>query len=91
LGVTRNVSASGMLLATRSRYALGQRLDLTFRVHPGSPTRNLKARVVRLGRAGPKADDLYPRRVAIEFDRPLVKLVPELQKAALRQAEIYGY
>jgi len=79
-----------MLLATRSRFALGQRLALTFRVHPESPQRSVRARVVRLGRAGPKADDFYPRRVAVEFESPMSTLVPEFHDAAERQAELYG-
>ena len=66
-----------MLLGTRSRFSLGQRLELTFRVLPTTPEYSVRGRVVRIGRVKPDQADVYPRRIAIEFETQFLALVPE--------------
>jgi hypothetical protein len=88
VGVTRNMSASGLMFGTRSRYAVGQNLDLTFRVDLRAPERLLRARIVRLD--GTDDGGMFPRRVAVEFTEPLPELEPMVQEAAKYQAKLYG-
>lgn len=89
-GVTRNVSASGMLFGTRSRFALGQRLRITFRVSSTAPEYSVRGRVVRLGRDGRLRGAVYPRRVALQFEHPQPALTAEFRDAAKCQAELYS-
>lgn len=67
VGVARDVSVSGVLLGTPSRYALGQRVRVRFRPRADGPTVDIAGTVVRSER-NPEGDWLS-RLVAIAFDR----------------------
>ena len=71
IGVVHNLSAAGLLLATPSRFVLGQTLDLKFRVTMGEEQRSVRGTITRLSEAWEQA---FPRRVAVRFDQQLPEL-----------------
>jgi len=79
LGVSHDVSTSGMLLLTRSRFRLGQRLELRFRTTQQAVERCVHGRVVRLSVSW---NHFFPRRVAVAFDGSYGELEPVLSASA---------
>ena len=71
VGVARDVSVSGMLLGTPSRYQLGQRIRVRFRPRADGPTFEIPGTVVR-SEKNPDGDWLS-RLVAIAFDRDVAE------------------
>jgi PilZ domain len=66
-GVTRNVSGTGLLIATRSPFSPGDRLDLT--LHTSSGKIRTGATVIRLDETPPQEPWRY--RIAVQLDLPL--------------------
>jgi hypothetical protein len=64
-GITRNVSERGLLIATRSKFNPGDRLELTLLAANASPV-NVNARVVRVDETPPEQAWRY--RVAVELE-----------------------
>jgi hypothetical protein len=89
-GVSRNVSASGMLLRTRSRFNIGDRIGLTFRFASDSSDRRLDGEVVRLERDHADTSGIFPRHVAVKFDKRHVDIEPMLVEASTRQRDAFG-
>jgi hypothetical protein len=69
-GVTRDVSETGLLIATRFRYAIGDEIELTIH-RPDGPI-HANATVVRVEDTPPPAEWRY--RIAARID---IKLPPE--------------
>jgi len=67
IGITHNLSATGMLLATASRFHEGQCLSLTIK-HKSGHQRRVLGRVTRMTERWAHA---FPRRLAISFEREL--------------------
>jgi hypothetical protein len=67
IGITHNLSATGMLLATASGFQEGQRLSLTIN-HKTGHRRRVLGRVTRMTERWANA---FPRRLAISFERDL--------------------
>ena len=72
-GVTRDVSEKGLLIATRSRFSPGDRLDLT--VYAATGTMRANARVVRVDDTPP--EEAWRYRLAVELEEPLPQDVIE--------------
>ena len=74
VGVTSDVSATGLLLHSLSRFAVGERVNLVFR------TQNVESlatgRVVRAGRDA--SWHMFPNVSAVELEAPAPDLVPRL-------------
>jgi hypothetical protein len=68
LGVTRNASVSGLLLATTRRFQVGEHLTLRVSRRDSDQTINVGARVVRLEREPSEAAKVFPWRIAVELD-----------------------
>lgn len=64
VGVSHNVSATGMLLTTPSRFRQGQTLSLTVTDHHGGQ-RRLRGHVTRLSVS---TEHVFSRRLGIAFD-----------------------
>lgn len=64
IGVTRDVSESGMLFQSLSRFAVGDRVELVYRVRDHDET--IVGRVVRATRD--PSWSLYPNGTAVRFD-----------------------
>jgi hypothetical protein len=72
IGVTRNLSAGGVLFHTASRFNIGEKLDLTFRGPPVVPIdTRVRGRVVRASHDVRESGTLFPHVIAVEFDEPL--------------------
>ncbi|MGE0869880.1 MAG: PilZ domain-containing protein [Kofleriaceae bacterium] len=70
IGMIRDVSASGMLFHSLSRFEIGERVTLMFRIgRTGSTT----AHVVRTF-SDPNDDNLFRFVTAVRFDAPLLDL-----------------
>ncbi len=72
-GITRNVSAGGVLFHSASRFALGQHLELRFRAPLTAPTHmrseiQLTGTVVRV--ATDARDTAFRHLTAVKFDEP---------------------
>lgn len=75
IGVTKNLSAGGVLFHTASRFELGEALDLTFRGPPVVPIdTRVRGRVVRTRHDARESDTLFPHMIAVEFEEPLAYL-----------------
>lgn len=64
VGVARNSSASGLLIGTPSRFAVGDQVDLTFAFRYGEPYQKIHGRVVRV--TVDDQADLFRQLVAVE-------------------------
>jgi len=72
LGLIRDMSETGMLFHSRSKFAIGERVTLEFSVEAerdGAAT----GQVVRADR-DQNEDNMFPFLTAIQFDAPLPKL-----------------
>ena len=68
VGMGRDASRTGILFRSRSKFAIGERVELTFQVDRG--LLNRRGRVVRSWRVTDPAA-LFPHATAVEFDEPL--------------------
>lgn len=78
--LARNVSETGMLVATRKRFAVGDPVEIALLIEPtGSPSsRAMRGTIVR---SGPNEEDpggLWPFKVAITFSEPNPAVVPRM-------------
>lgn len=64
-GVTRDVSETGLLIATRCRYSAGDEIELTIHQPAGPPLR-AKGTVIRVEEPPPPAEWRY--RIAVRID-----------------------
>jgi hypothetical protein len=69
LGVTRDVSQSGLLLATRFRFTPGDKIELT--IHGPTGPVSTTATVVRVEQTPPKEEWGY--RIALQLDTPMTE------------------
>lgn len=84
LAMTHNVGAGGMLLASPTSLAPGQRVNVTFVVPPSSSEYSLEGRVVRVEENQEDPEGTWPHRIALEFDEVVEELEPLLQSAQER-------
>jgi hypothetical protein len=68
-GVTRNASGKGLLIATSSRFAVGDELALS--VLAGNTERRVSARVVRVEENAVSSPEVWRYRLAVELDEEL--------------------
>jgi hypothetical protein len=74
VGVTSDVSATGLLLHSLSRFAIGERVTLVFRTQDVES--EAIGRVVRAGRD--TSWQMFPNVSAVELETPAPDLVPRL-------------
>ena len=85
VGVSRNMSPTGLLMATATKLAVGQSVKLTFGVPPLDPEdRTLVGHVLRTMPNEEDPTGMWPILVAIAFDEPDEELRALLEAAALR-------
>ncbi len=74
IGVSRDVSMSGMLIASPSRFAVGEEV----RVHiyfPNDARESVRARVARVEETPLRSDEPWRYRLALEFDSEYPQLL----------------
>jgi hypothetical protein len=70
-GITRNVSAGGLLFHSMSRFTLGERMLLTYRDPATRQDSQVPARVVRVASDLPMTGNSFPHLCAVEFEHPI--------------------
>lgn len=68
-GVTRDLSAKGLLVVTPSTFKLGDRVEVT--LHAGGADLNVAGHVARIDENPVSSPELWRWRVGIELDTPL--------------------
>ena len=70
-GVMRDLSSTGMLFHSRSKFAIGERVTVLFKVAHRKGTS--AGQVVRI-ETDDHPDNIFPFRTAVQFDAPLLDL-----------------
>jgi hypothetical protein len=79
-GVTRDLSAKGLLIVTPSHFTKGDRLKI--KVHTGNAGVDVVGRVTRVDENPISSPELWRYRVGVELDEPLpVSLVTRVGEA----------
>ena len=68
-GIARDLSTTGVRFQSRSRFAIGERVDLMFRTSTSAIT-SVTGRVVRTPTVADYTN-LFPHTTAVEFDAPV--------------------
>ena len=74
-GVTRDLSAKGLLIVTPSQFSKGDRLRIT--VHAGTVGVDVVGRVTRVDENPISSPELWKYRVGVELEQPLPAAVIE--------------
>ena len=91
IAMCRNSSVSGMLLATPSRFAPGDRLRLAFRItHEQSDPQVIDGVVVRVIEDNRPDAGWWRRLVAVRFEQIVETIEPLLSSEEPKQAVLYG-
>lgn len=88
--ITRDVSASGLLLLTRAKLEVGETVRV--RVYlPGEERvpRRVKGRVVRLEKLDPSEQGMWRTKVAVALEHDATGLGAQFEALAARQAELF--
>lgn len=88
LALIRDVSLTGALLFTRSKFEVGEPVHLSLYLAEGAKeARRADGRVVRaVERAGDR--DVWNYEVGVQFDEPIEQYADEIEKLRERQAKI---
>jgi hypothetical protein len=84
LAVSRNLSRTGMLVASGSRLEVGAEVTVSFRVAGHDEERTAIGTIVRAGTNEEDPQGLWPHLIAVEFEaeideiEPLLESYPEL-------------
>jgi hypothetical protein len=88
LGMTHNVAAGGMLLASSAALEPGQRVKVSFAVPPRGVYREHEGSVVRVEDNPEDPEGMWPKRIAIAFDEVDPELEALLQEALQRVSDV---
>jgi len=78
-GLAKDLSPSGMRFQSRSRFAVGERVDLVMQL-PSLGKRTASGRIVRTS-TKPDYTSIFPHGAVVEFDLPYFDLVATAQLA----------
>lgn len=87
--ITRDGSATGLLLLTRAKLEVGQRVRINVFLNEGEQ-KSVHARVVRQEPLDSEENVLWREKVAVEIEEPDADLAAKLESLAEQQAETYG-
>lgn len=79
-----------MLVGTPSRFVVGDRLILRFRLRPNEPENVVTGTIVRIGQEAPNRDHWCHRLVAVQFDAPTPELEHLFADLAPTQAHLFS-
>ena len=77
LGVTRDASQTGFLMASPSRFDLGEELDL--KLYLGREVKRVRGRVARVETNSPRSTEMWRYRLAIQLIEPLAAPIARVQ------------
>jgi hypothetical protein len=87
--VSRNISTSGVLMATARELDVGHAVTLRFRVTLKDDEEHvIKGTIVRFEKNQEDPDSLWPFMVAVEFGQPTPVLEPLIEEAAQQAIDI---
>ncbi len=87
--ITRDGSATGLLLLTRAELAVGQAVKLKVFFVEGD-FHHVSGKVVRQEELDPEENTLWRTKVAVQMDAPDPVLAKHFEDLAEKQAKIYG-
>lgn len=87
VGVTRDASASGLMLVSSRRFSPGEQLVLQIRRGEDRPAIEAVGTVVRVERDRTDAAQFFPWRIAIQLREPLEQLGELVGEIELRRSE----
>ena len=71
IGVTKNVSARGVLLCSADKFVVGAPVTVELHLDPGKQEpRRVQGTIVRLTRNEDDPEGLWPYKMAVEFEEP---------------------
>ena len=77
LGVTRDASQTGLLMATPSRFDIGEELDL--KLYVGHDIKHVRGRVARIETNPPRSTEMWRYKLAIQLIEPLAAPLARVQ------------
>ena len=78
IAMSRNASSSGVLIGSPSKFEVGERLTMTFRILPAGPMyAGIVGRVVRVEESKNDEDPMWRHIMAVEFESPLSEEIVE--------------
>jgi hypothetical protein len=87
--ITRDASARGLLLLTRAKLDVGQRVKINVFLSEGE-SRSIHGRVVRQEPLNAEENALWRLKLAVEIEPPDTELADRLVELAAQQAKTYG-
>lgn len=78
LAVSRNLSRTGMLVASGSRLEIGAEVTVAFRVADDDTERTAIGKIVRVGTNEEDPQGLWPHLIAVEFEAEIDEIEPVL-------------
>lgn len=83
IAMSRNASSRGVLLGSPSRFEVGEKLVMTFRIMPaGKMYAGVVGKVVRVDESANAEDPMWRHVMAIEFEQPLADEIVEALRTA---------
>jgi PilZ domain len=83
MAVSRNLSSSGVLMATASDLSEGAAVTVTFNLTLGDTEHTVEGRIVRVEHNA--TEGMWPHNVAVQFDEPIVDIEPLLAELPASQ------
>lgn len=87
--ITRDGSATGLLLLTRAKLEVGQSVRINVFLKEGE-TREILGKVVRQEPLDSEENALWRQKMAVEMERPDPELAARLEELSAHQAATYG-
>lgn len=87
--ITRDGSATGLLLLTRAKLEVGQSVRINVFLREGE-SHAIHARVVRQEPLDSEENALWRQKMAVEMEKPDPELAKKLEELAAQQAKTYG-
>lgn len=88
IAIIRDLSVSGALLLTRSRFKVGDPVKLSLYILDDQNPRVVTGKIMRSERRGSDYSDVWPNSVGIKFDELLKDCEAEVKAVAEQQAKI---
>ena len=79
LAISRNISATGVLVIVGASLEVGGRVELKLQV-PGEDEEELGGEIIRVEVNEEDPDGLWKYRLAVRFDEPVPHLIPTFER-----------
>jgi hypothetical protein len=86
IAITQDASDTGLLLMTRAKLEVEQKIKIRIHLHDGQPPRVLDGRVVRRMTLPPGVSPLWREQVAVQLDESAPDVAAALKDLATRES-----